>query len=157
METTLIHSAYEIERGKPMPSLNHSIVQGNLYFLLRTKYGNQFRYLPEIRLSLAEHEVVPDLAICENIDFVADQDKIRLTETPLCAIEILSPKQHLADLMIKSKIYLENGVKSYWLIIPELRSVYVFDAMNEFTVFVKEEILEDKILHIELDLKEIFS
>jgi len=29
-------SQYELERNKPMPSLNHSIVQSNLIFELKT-------------------------------------------------------------------------------------------------------------------------
>lgn len=31
-------SQYELERNKPVPSKNHSIVQGNLIFELKTRY-----------------------------------------------------------------------------------------------------------------------
>ena len=39
MDTTLALSEYEIERGKPIPSKNHAIVQRNLVFSLHLKYG----------------------------------------------------------------------------------------------------------------------
>jgi hypothetical protein len=42
MEATLALSEYEIERGKPMPSKNHAIVQSNLLFHLRLHFGNVF-------------------------------------------------------------------------------------------------------------------
>ena len=31
-------SDYELERGKPMPSLNHSIIQANAIFELKSHY-----------------------------------------------------------------------------------------------------------------------
>ena len=54
---------YELERDKPMPSKHHSIIQGNLSFLIRSKYGHSFRVLPEISLDLPIRDRVPDLAI----------------------------------------------------------------------------------------------
>jgi Uma2 family endonuclease len=157
METLLLKSEYEIERGKPMPSLNHSIVQGNVYFSLRQKYGTRFRLLPEIRLVLNDTELIPDLAIYNPIEFKAGEDKIRLTELPLGVIEILSPKQNLTDLLVKSHTYFESGVKSYWLILPDLRSVYVFTSPNEYEVFVKTDYLIDDVLNIEIALLDIFQ
>lgn len=38
---------YEIERNKPMPSLNHAIIQGNLLFQLNLKYQIKYSILPE--------------------------------------------------------------------------------------------------------------
>lgn len=84
MDTTLALSEYELERGKPVPSKNHAIVQSNLLFSIRQYFGNLYQVL------------------------------------------------------------------------PDLMSIYVFYALNDYDVFVKKDILTDKKLHIQLDLSEIF-
>ena len=46
METLAVEiSEYELERGKPMPSTNHSAVQLNMGFELKTRYRDQFRFM----------------------------------------------------------------------------------------------------------------
>jgi Uma2 family endonuclease len=156
MEPTIVKSDYELQRGKPIPSKNHAFVQGNLYFHLRSNF-KKFQVLPEISLQLESSEKVPDLAIFENVEFTYNQDEIRVTQMPLCAIEILSPKQNLGDLLAKAHVYFENGVGSYWLVLPDLKSIYVFQSPQDYAVFLKREILKDDVLGIELDLKGIFG
>lgn len=157
METALVKSEYELERGKPMPSKNHAIVQGNIYFLLRQKYDPHYRFMPEISILMDEKERIPDLAIYEHLEFTPGNDEVRLATPPLGAIEILSPTQNLADLIAKSYRYFEAGVKSYWLVLPDLTTIYVFSGPNEYEAFVKKGILKDTQLNIELDLEAIFK
>jgi hypothetical protein len=38
METLMSKSQPKVEKSKPVPSKNHSLVQGNTYFHLRVKY-----------------------------------------------------------------------------------------------------------------------
>ncbi len=157
METAQVQSEYEIERGKPAPSKNHSIVQGNIYFLLRQKYEPRYRLLLEISMVVDEKDRVPDIAIYEPLDFTPGNDEVRLAEVPLATIEILSPKQNLGDLIAKSYLYFEAGVKSYWLVLPDLTTIYIFSAPNEYEAFVKKGILKDAQLDIELNLEDIFK
>ena len=56
-------SDYEIERNKPIPSLNHSIIQLNLGSELLQTYKKQFRVVSELSLALAEWPSVPDICI----------------------------------------------------------------------------------------------
>ena len=79
-----------------------------------------------------------------------------MTETPLCVIEILSPKQDLTELIQKSSEYFKKGVKSYWLVLPSLQSIYVFSAPGEYENFNRKDILKDEQMDIELNLKDIF-
>jgi Uma2 family endonuclease len=152
-----IESDYEIEREKPMPDLNHSIVQLNLGSELRTKYKNRFRFLSEINLQLPNRERVPDLAIFPPIQFRPTDNEIRMPTPPLCAIEILSEMQSPHELMIKRTEYFAAGVKSYWLVLPSLRTVHIFNELGEYETFTHKDILKDPLLDIELDLKEVFS
>ena len=156
METALLKSDYETERGKPMPSRNHAIVQGNIYFLLRQKYSHKYRVLPEISILVDERERIPDLAVYPPMDFVPGNDEPRLSEMPLTAIEILSPQQNLTDLVLKSYRYFEAGVQSYWLVLPDLRTVYVFSAPDEYEVYSKKGTLLDERIGVELPVEEIF-
>lgn len=157
MEATVAKSEYEIERGKPMPSKNHAIVQGNIYFLLRQKYEQRYRFMPEVSIVINEKERIPDIAIYHPMDFIPGSDEIKLNEVPFAAIEILSPKQILADLIAKSYDYFEAGVKSYWLVLPDLTSIYVFSEPGEYEVFAKKGMLHDAQLDIKLKLEDIFK
>ncbi|MCU0445790.1 MAG: hypothetical protein MUE85_12830 [Microscillaceae bacterium] len=68
-------SEYEIERGKHIPSKNHSILQNNLIFQLNLKYREKYQILSEIALDLQEWESTPDIAIFPKmpIDFAINQ------------------------------------------------------------------------------------
>lgn len=155
--TEKVLSEYEIQRGKPMPSKNHSIIQRNLIFQLMLNYGNVYEIFSEISLELSYWESTPDLAIFPKmkIDFL--EDEIRLTETPLCVIEILSPTQSLSDLTSKANKYFKNGVKSCWLVLPSLRNIYVFSTITDYQIFSMNTILNDDALDIQIPLNEIFK
>lgn len=157
MTTTAALSEYEIERGKPMPDKNHAIVQGNLLIQLFLKYNERFKVLPEINLGLPIRERVPDLAIYPPMDFVPGDNEVRMTEIPLGVVEILSAKQDLSELMVKRAEYFTAGVKSYWLALPDLKTIYVFYSPEDYDIYSGKDILKDKKLGIELELAEIFK
>ena len=157
MEVIAVKSQYETERGKPTPSLNHAIIQKNLVSNLDWKYKEKYSVLPELNVKISESkDRVPDIAIYPVIEFVPEEDVIHMTETPLCVIEILSPKQDLTELIQKSSEYFKKGVKSYWLVLPSLQSIYVFSAPGEYENFNRKDILKDEQMDIELNLKDIF-
>lgn len=140
-----------------MPSKNHAIVQANLLLAIQPKYASRFRVLPEINLDLPERERVPDLAIYRSVEFTPGADEVRMTEVPLSVIEILSPQQSITDLMVKRSEYFAAGVQSYWLVLPDLLSIYVFYSAEDYDVFAKQEVLHDRKLEIELGLGEVFK
>ncbi len=156
MQTDVLKSQYEIERGKPMPSKNHSFVQTRLIVAFATQF-TQYQVLSELSLQLGSSEKVPDLAIFENIKFTYNEDEIRVSQIPLAVVEILSPTQNLTELLVKAHAYFDNGVQSYWLVLPALRSIYVFSSPSESEVYTQKDILKDELLGIELELKKIFG
>ena len=160
MELTVKKYKYEIERNKPMPSLNHGIVQANIIGLFFLHYRKDYRVVSELSTQLDEQKQVPDIAIYaqsnENIRFKPRADQISATDPPLCIIEILSPTQSLSDLLKKSIGYFENNVASYWLVMPEVQTIYVFSEIDEYEVFVRKGKVIDTKLNIILDLEEIF-
>jgi Uma2 family endonuclease len=150
-------SDYELERGKPMPDLNHSIIQSNMLFSLRVKTQKRFSILPEINVQLLKRDRVPDLAVYPPLSFNPRHNQLVMTKMPICAIEILSEMQKLSDLMTKNDEYFDAGILSYWLVLPHLQSIYVFNSADDYDVFTRKDILKDNVLGIELDLAEIFN
>lgn len=149
-------SEYEIERGKPMPSKAHSIVQMNIGTELNTRYRKQYRVMSELSLELEGWQSVPDIAVYSYFEMDFLHDEIRMTEPPLCAIEILSATQGILSLSDKANQYFENGVKSCWIVIPQFKTVYVFSSADHYDTFVGEEVLKDEVLGVELPLGEVF-
>lgn len=157
ISTTLSDAqAYEQERGKPMPGLLHGIVQKRLLLAIDQHYANQYEAIPELNVPTKAQKRIPDIAIYPPLDINFSKDVNIMENSPLCAIEIISPKQHLADMMLKCVEYFDSGVQSYWLVLPPLQTIHVFDAPNNHTYFGKNDILKDLKLGIELDLQQIF-
>lgn len=156
MQATVKDIDYEQSRGKPMPSRNHAFLQSRLIKLLDRSYGDRYDVISELSIVVAGKQKVPDILIYEDFEFRPGNDELRVEEPPLGVIEILSPSQHLADLLQKSHLYFEAGIPSYWLVLPDLLTIYVFTAPNEYEVFVKTETLRDERLGIELSLAEVF-
>lgn len=156
-EITTELTAYELERGKPMPSQNHSIVQLNLGFELKTRYRDRFRFMSEINVEVGGRTLVPDLGIFELTPIDMTHDVLVLTQLPLTAIEITSPRQALDDLIDKASAYLAAGVKSCWIVMPKLQGVAVFSAPGTYVFFRGTELLLDAATGIELPLGPLFE
>ncbi len=148
-------SDYEIDRNKPMPSLNHAIVQANLIALLH-QFKN-YRVASELSLDLVDWPSVPDLSIFikQPLDFKNDLIKVKVA--PLCIVEIISPTQSLNELTDKAREYFAHGVKSCWLVLLPLTTICVFSSPDECAFFRADQTLEDTILGISLPLKEVFE
>lgn len=72
-------------------------------------------------------------------------------------IEILSPKQGIDDILAKFQVYFALGVKSCWLVAPEIEVVTIYSSINNFTNFAKADAeLIDEILNIQLPIENIF-
>lgn len=157
MTSELALSEYEIERNKPMPSLNHSILESNLNFLLNLHYRDQYRIASELSLDLAEWPSVPDISILPKMPLDLKNDVSSFNEPPLGVIKIISPSQSLNDLVIKADKYFDHGVKSCWLVLPTLGNIYVFSTPDNYQIFRKNEVLKDEVLAISLPLDQVFQ
>lgn len=149
-------SEYEIERNKPMPSLNHSSIQTNLIMEL-APFRRQFRVTSELSLDLSDWPSVPDICIYPAMPLNLKKDVITMTEPPLCAIEIISPSQSVDELRAKAEKYFQHGVRSCWIVIPAFANIYVFSSPDEYEIFRATETLRDPNLDIAIPLKEVFE
>lgn len=123
----------EIINGKvvamsPRPSVNHNFVCGNLYVLFANylKGRSCTPFADGTDLYLSENDVfVPDMMV------VCDRDKIKgdgVHGAPDLVVEVLSPSTANRDRGYKMDAYARHGVKEYWIVSPEGKSVEVYRA-----------------------------
>jgi Uma2 family endonuclease len=148
---------YQKERNKPMPSKNHSRIQRRLTVVLDKLLGDEFDIYPEFEIELLGKKSVPDLSILpiELPDW--EHDVVRGKDAPILTIEILSPKQALGTLSKKIRdIYFPAGVKSSWIVMPDLKSITIMHPNGAIKTF-NQGILTDSALGLETNLADIFK
>ncbi len=154
MEVAATHPNYEQERGKPMPSKNHGLVQLYLGSAL-LRHEEQYTIIPELSLELGGRPLVPDLCIFPKQPTDWRHDAVKMTEAPLTVIEILSPRQPMDQLIDKADVYFEAGVKSCWIVQPLLEVVAVLEPGKKAEFFTAGEIT-DPATGITVKVEEIF-
>ena len=154
MESVAELSAYELERGKPIPSKNHGKLQFRIAKAISDASEDRFDILTEVSLDLSR-PVTPDIAIfpAEPSDWL--EDEIKVKKPPLSVVEILSPTQGNQELIDKLDIYFEAGVQSCWIVIPTFRLVNVFTSKHDYKAFMQGELYDEK-LGIRIDLDYVF-
>lgn len=158
METVAVlpeELTYEQERGKPMPSKNHAIIQTRLVAYFDRAYGDRLDALSELSLQLPDQKVVPDLAIYPKVAFDPLNDETSMTQVPLGVVEIISPSQGQEELIEKARRYFEAGVQSYWLVNPAFKIIHVTHDARSFRT-VTEGLLRDEVLGVEVELGVVF-
>lgn len=155
MNEEVILSDYERERGKPMPSKNHSKLQIRIGSELLRLYEDQYDVLSELSLEALNPSYVPDLCLFPVEPSNWREDEVKVSEVPLTVIEIISPSQTDTELTEKSKAYFAAGVNSYWLVQPVLRTIFVLLPTGDELVF-HNNLLTDPTNGISIDLKKVF-
>ena len=151
-------SEYELERGKPMPTLNHAYVQKNLLVSLDYRYRRTHTILPELNLTMPDRpDAVPDIAIYPKLQIDFLRDVTSMTDMPLTVIEIVSPSQSDAEIIAKFERYFRAGVQSCWLVMPVFKAISVYVRLEQYTFFPTDATLTDPTTGIELPLSDIFA
>ncbi|MFQ3608830.1 MAG: Uma2 family endonuclease [Chloroherpetonaceae bacterium] len=158
MEEQLLEavSDYELERGKPMPNFNHGYIQANLIVGLRERYRKQFSVISEVSIPIGNTTATPDVLVFNKRSVNWLETKPALTEPPILAIEIQSPSQPTETTIEKANSLLETGVKSVWIVQPELQTVSVFSKSYPLKTFA-EGVITDKAVGIELSFDTVFA
>ncbi|TAF31745.1 MAG: Uma2 family endonuclease [Cytophagia bacterium] len=150
-------SQYELERHKPMPTLVHGAIQANLTIQIAVNYPNQFRIASEVTLATKPDGSTPDLVLYPAGELDFKNNPTRRIDAPLLTIEIQSPSQSTKDMVDKLEPYFYFGVKSCWVVVPELRAILVYDNPFTYAFFHDKEIVKDAVMNIEIDLQKVFA
>lgn len=136
-------SAYELERGKPTPSRNHTIAQQNLG--LEFAKDRRFFPHPELTLRLPDGDLTPDISIFPRVPVDWDHDESQVAEPPLLVVEILSPHQGMEPVMDKLDRYFAHGVQSCWIVTPFLKTISIITADRARRTFDRGEAIDPAI------------
>ena len=158
----------------PSPSTKHQRVSSRLHAkLFNFLEGKECEVFPapfDIELRTADDDkgdqtektkvVIPDLSvIC---------DKMKLGEnkymgSPELIVEIISPSNQAHDLVKKLNLYMQCGVKEYWIVNPLLNTVQIYGLNEEGQYHQVEVLKETGIAHSEvlkgfsINLEELFK
>lgn len=156
MQKIIEISRYELERGKPPPSLLHSFVQTRLVAAFYV-YEDKFSFFSELDLELNGWRTVPDVSVFPKMMMDYSEDELVVTELPLSVINILTLRQDFQALVDQTRKYFSYGVKSCWLVIPSLKNIYVFSSPADYQIFRDNETLHDPIIEVRLELSKVFN
>lgn len=149
-----------------MGSLNHSIIQAKITGHLVS--DDRFTVMIEPSLDVSKidlsqfglkvkEELKPDICLYPNTIWTQRRDVLKLTEMPLLAIEVISPKQGIDDILAKFDAYFSLNIKSCWLVTPALESVTVYAKSNCFKTFdMDDHEVIDEVLDIGFPVHKIF-
>ena len=129
----------------------HSNVQSNVIFALRSKYRN-IKVYPELRSRVTQTRYrVPD--VCVTLRPATGQKA--LLEVAFLAIEILSEDDRMTRVIEKLKEYASNGTSYIWVIDPRLRQMFSFrgNALQE----VQSDVIATDDPRLELTREEVFQ
>jgi Uma2 family endonuclease len=100
-------------------------------------------------------EIKPDVCLYPKRGLLQPKDILKMKEMPLLAVEILSPKQGLYDIVEKFRLYFALGIRSCWLVEPVLQTVTVYSTSDQWRVFAAGDVVDEP-LNIRLALNELF-
>ncbi len=155
----------EIEQFEDRGSFNHGYIQVRLGILF-DRLGN-FTPVNELSLDVSgidlskfdlrtKEEIKPDICLYLKRGLSQPRDILKMREMPLLAVEILSPKQGLYEILEKFRLYFELGIQSCWLVEPTTRVVTVYSSSQTWQAFVGDEVIDEKI-EIRIPISEIFA
>lgn len=151
----VILSDYELERGKPMPSKNHGIIQARL--IVQLDKSQEYQPISEFTLELIPgRPMTPDISICPREPMDLWHDEVRGVLPPVSAIEIVSMSQSSDEMRRKVRDYLDHGVKSCWLVDPPMQEITVFTADGKKKTF-EQGIVTDPVTGLTVDLDAVFA
>jgi Uma2 family endonuclease len=140
---------YELIHGEAYmmaaPNTWHQRILRGLYdqlgAFLRGKPCEPFFAPMDVRLFPREDRL-DDTVVQPDLFVVCDQSKVveeGIAGTPDFIIEILSPGTKLMDLNIKKKLYVEAGVREYWIVSKEalIKLVNTNGSWEESIVYLK--------------------
>ena len=134
--------------------VSHSLLQAELAFWFRSRGAEwNIRVMTELRTRVSSSRVrLADVGVAYND--LAMKDKIR--EKPLLiAIEVLSPEDRLARMLVRLADFWKMGIRNIWVLDPAERAamMYTEDGLKA----VESDRLTVVDTPIYLDLSEVFS
>jgi len=160
---------YELIEGEllmtPSPITNHQRISGRIEFALRkfvseNDLGEVFDAPYDVYLD-DENVVQPDIMFISKGRSKIIGEK-NLQGAPDLVVEILSESTAYRDLIQKKKLYAKFGVKEYWIVVPEEKTIDIYSLKDKsyllYKSYGKDATLESMSLRgFRIELKNIFK
>ena len=169
-ETTerLIEYVDGIVYMSPSPSTKHQRIAGRLHAqlfnILEGTDCEVFHAPFDVELTNEDIEgtkiVIPDLSV---IFDKSGLNETRYVGVPAMIIEIISPSNQSHDLVFKLNLYMQYGVKEYWIVNPLLNTVqvYLLEQENQYRqmdVAKEQGVIRSVVLQdFEIDVEKLFA
>lgn len=160
---------YELIEGElimtPSPVPYHQWISKNIEFELEKfvrekNLGKVFDAPCDVYLD-EENVIQPDILFIskERLNIITDKN---IRGAPDLVIEILSEATAYRDLVKKKRLYAKHGVKEYWIIDPEEKTVEIYSLKEGVFVitqsFTEKDVLKSPmLLGLEINLTKVFE
>ena len=148
---------YELFDGElvmtPSPSREHQWIVGKLYYRLmdhveRNALGKA--YIAPLDTIFDPYTTLqPDILFVRK-ERLAEVERERIEGTPDLVVEVLSPSTFHKDLRRKMAVYSRFGVREYWIVDPEMKTIELYcqgeEGLELARRFSAEETFESKLL-----------
>ncbi len=125
---------YEVIEGEllmsPAPRIKHQLCKGNIFAALRNhnlqhNLGLVLDAPSDVLLPGFATPVQPDVifVLKENLHIVKEEN---VEGVPDLLVEVLSPWNWVADRRKKFQVYAKAGVREYWIVDPEARTIELY-------------------------------
>jgi Uma2 family endonuclease len=147
-----------------MPTQQHGALQARLivrlgafieaYQLGRLTAETRYQALDDSQVSL-----IPDVAFTRRARLLPIVQQGSASQWPDLVVEIKSPDESYASLREKAAYYLRQGVSVVWVLLPEKKSVEVYQGGREPVVLTAEESLDggEVLPNFRLSLADLFA
>jgi len=165
---TLDDERYELIEGElvmtPSPIPKHQRISRELEFeiikFVKANNLGEVFYAPcDVYLD-NENVVQPDILFIskERLNIIGEKN---IQGAPDLVIEIISESTAYRDLVQKKKLYAKFGVKEYWIVLPEEKSIEIYSLKDNtymlHKTYGKDETIESSYLrNLKVELKGIF-
>lgn len=108
----------------------------------------------------AKEEMIPNICVYDSntVEFIEIDDVLKMSDMPHLAIEVISPRQSLTEIINKFKAYFALGIQSCWLVMPAIKSITVYSQLNQYKTFdLNDHDILDEVMEIRLPLQKIFN
>lgn len=155
----------ETEELVDMGSFNHGYIQMRLGSLI--EQTGQYTPVSELTLDVSgldvsqfdlrsKEEIKPDICVYPRRGLSRPQDILKMNDMPLLAIEIVSPRQGLYDLINKFRVYFALDIQSCWLVEPTINAVSVYSSIEQWETYTRGEVIDEK-LNLRIPISRIFG
>lgn len=160
----------KIRNMSPAPKVQHQqisiVLSSEIFNFLKGKQCNVFTAPFDVRLPVRNEKGEPDTVVQPDISVICNNAKIDqngCNGAPDLIVEIVSKNSVIRDLHEKFDLYEQCGVKEYWIIHPNDKSLSIF-LLNEQGKYITSkpltygDIAKSRVLpDLEIDLNQVFQ